>query len=382
VITGERLAEWLSRLVRIPSVNPAQAGPKAGVPGEAALAAAVREWFQEFGGEVDGEEVYPGRPNVYGIWRGRSDRWMAVDVHLDTVGVEQMEGDPFSGEIRAGRVYGRGAVDTKPTLAVVLALLESLRQTGRTPAANLLIAATVDEEVNARGAPASAAWIRQRQLPIDQLVIAEPTLCSPVYGHKGIFRLEFRIEGLSTHSSQPHLGKNAITAAARLALALEAEGEHLQSLSPQSPLGNPTLTVARIQGGRGLNVVPDSCTLAFDRRVVPGEKADEIQAGLLELARHHCPLPFTIGSVRYKDPFFQSPNTPWMRQLAAWSGREPAIVPFCTNAPSYRGIAQEYVVIGPGSISQAHGAEEWVEIAELEKIAAVYARWWGLLPEA
>src|SRR4051794_7897584 len=130
MIPADCLAEWLSRLVRIPSVNPAQAGPRALVPGEARIAASVEGWFREFRGQVERDEVAPGRENVYGVWRGRSDRWIAVDAHLDTVGVEQMEGDPFSGEIRDGRVYGRGAVDTKATLAVVLALLEAIHQRG------------------------------------------------------------------------------------------------------------------------------------------------------------------------------------------------------------------------------------------------------------
>src|ERR1041385_2434445 len=104
MVTGERIAEWLSRLVRIPSVTPVQAGPRAGVPGEACIAEQVARWFAEFGGEVEREEVFPGRPNLYAIWRGRTERWAAIDVHLDTVGVEQMLGDSFSGKIEEGKV--------------------------------------------------------------------------------------------------------------------------------------------------------------------------------------------------------------------------------------------------------------------------------------
>src|SRR5215510_4642436 len=153
-VTDEQLTTWLARLVRIPSVSPAQAGPRAGAPGEARLAAALSGWFRDLGGEVYVEEVLPGRPNVYGIWRGRTERWAALDVHMDTVGVEQMLGDPFGGELRDGRVYGRGAVDTKASLAVALALLEALHRSGGRPGSNLLIAATVDEEDLARGASA------------------------------------------------------------------------------------------------------------------------------------------------------------------------------------------------------------------------------------
>lgn len=385
MITGQRLAEWLSRIVQIPSVSPDQAGPRAGIPGEARLATEIARWFQEFGGEVHQEDVAPDRPNIYGIWRGRTDRWLTVDGHMDTVGVEQMIGDPFSGLIRAGRVYGRGAVDTKATLGVVLALLEAMHQTGQTPQANLLIAATVDEENGFQGAPAFARWVRQQQLPLDQLAVAEPTLCGPVYGHKGVLRLEFQVQGKSTHSSQPELGQNAITAAAQLILALSEEHQRLQTIAPSPSegegrglLGPAKLTVTIIQGGHGENIVPDSCHLFVDRRIVAGEKPLEVAAALQRLAQQACPLPLTMKEGLHVEAFLQPPDTPWLRQLAEWSGQEPAVVPYGTNASAYSGLARECVIIGPGSIDQAHGAEEWVAISELEKLADIYTHWWGL----
>lgn len=376
--TNNHLAEWLSRLVQIPSVSPDQAGPRAGTPGEAKLAAAVSGWFEAFGGEVYQEEVQTDRPNIYGLWRGRSERWAAVDVHMDTVGVEQMAGDPFDGRIENGRVYGRGAVDTKATLAVVLALLEAIHQTGQILETNLLIAATMDEEFSATGAPAFAKWVRQRGLSLDQLAVAEPTMCQPVYGHKGVCRLEFEIQGKSTHSSQPQLGQNAITAAAPLILALDEEHQRLLAEPPQTELGPATLTVSVIQGGTGINVVPDSCRIFIDRRTVAGENAAEVAATLRMLAEQTCPLPVTTRDQLLLDAFFNPPDTPWICQMAEWSGQKPVIAPYGTNAFAYGGLAGECVVIGPGSIDQAHGDVEWVEISELQKLAGIYARWWGI----
>ena len=378
IISDEQLTTWLARLVQIPSVTPEQAGSRAGAPGEARLAAAVAGWFRDLGGEVYVEDVLPGRPNVYGIWRGASERWAALDVHMDTVGVEQMLGNPFSGELRDGRVYGRGAVDTKASLAVALALLESLHRSGGTPETNLLIAATADEENLARGATAFAAWVRGRAIALDQLMVAEPTRCRPVHGHKGVVRLVFDIAGAPAHSSQPQLGKNAITAAAHLALALDAEHRRLANAPPSSALGAPTLTVTLIGGGRGLNVVPDACSLSLDRRVVAGERADDVVAALAELAQRACPLPVTMQQLLSVDAFFQALDTLWLQQLADWSGQPPTIAPYGTNASAYDGLARECVVLGPGSIDQAHGIEEWVEVAELAKLAVIYARWWGV----
>jgi acetylornithine deacetylase/succinyl-diaminopimelate desuccinylase-like protein len=378
LVAPEQLAAWLARLVRIPSVAPEQAGPRAGAPGEARLAQALAGWFAELGGQVFLDEVLPGRANVYGIWRGRGERWAALDVHMDTVGVEQMSGDPFGGELRDGRIYGRGAVDTKASLAVALALLEALRQAGEAPVPNLLIAATVDEEVLARGAPAFAAWVRRQALALDQLLVAEPTLCVPVYGHKGLARLQFDITGKPAHSSQPHLGQNAIVAAAQLILALAAEHGRLTAEPTLSPLGAGTLAVTLIGGGRGLNIVPDACSVSIDRRVVSGEQPDAIITRLNELARRACPLPVAAREILAVGAFLQSPETPWLQELAAWSGQPPAIAPYGTNAWAYEGLAREVAVLGPGSIDQAHGVEEWVAVAELVKLAEIYSGWWGI----
>lgn len=409
---------WLARLVQIPSVTPPQAGPRAGAPGEARIAQAVAGWFADLGAEVVIDEVAPGRPNVYGIWRGRGERWLGLDVHMDTVGVEQMRGDPFGGELRDGRVYGRGAVDTKASLAVALALVEQIRTAGRELGGNLLLAATADEEETATGAPALAAWLRRSGITLDELIVAEPTGCAPVYGHKGVARADLTIRGVAAHSSRPHQGRNAISAAAAVIMALDAEHarlsggghhsgdppalaqisgggwraeqeratRHLPPLSEQelppgatgTPLGPPTLSVTLIAGGRGANVVPDECRLTFDRRVVAGEDAAAVCARIVELARAASPLPVEARTILALDAFWQDPGHPWVRQLAAWSGAAPEPAAYGTNAFAYPEVARACVVLGPGSIAQAHGDEEWVELAELERLEAIYRKWWGL----
>ncbi len=376
MVNSKKLAEWLSRLVQIPSVNPLQAGGRAGTPGEAEMSSQAAGWFQEFGAEVHMQEVYPNRNNVYGIWRGRADRWAAIDVHMDTVGVEQMIGDPFSGAVADGRVYGRGAVDTKASLAVALALLEAMHQTGISPECNLLLAATVDEENAAQCAPVFGKWVQNQGIPLDELLVAEPTMCHPVFGHKGSIRLKFRVEGASSHSAKPQLGKNAVVAASHLIVALEAEDRRLQAIT--SNLGPPTLTVSLVSGGVGANIVPDSCEFVIDRRSLFTEKIDDVATELLKLAQRGCPLPVTMEKLGGIDAFLQKSDSPWIRQLVEWSGREPMTVPYGTNAWAYGDLPGECIVLGPGSIDQAHGDVEWVEISELEKLAQIYRNWWGL----
>ena len=375
---GARSAQWLSRLVQIPSVTPIQAGPTAGVAGEARIAGQLAKWFTELGGAVHIDEVKPNRPSVYGIWRGRTRRWAGVDVHTDTVGVEQMISDPFSGEIRDGRVWGRGAVDTKATLGVILALLETMVERGLEPETTILVGATIDEEFGASGAPAFAQWMRREGITLDQLAVAEPTNCVPIYGHKGVARFELTVEGRAAHSSQPDLGQNAIVAAAHIVLAYQERHQQLQREHRSGPLGVPALTVSLIQGGTGINVVPDLCRVSVDRRVVDGERPATVIDALYDQAVRICPLPISLCRLREMDAFLQSPDLPWISEMAKWTGSQPQVAPYGTNAWAYVDLPGECIVIGPGSIDQAHGSEEWVEISELEKLSAIYAKWWGV----
>lgn len=374
-ISETQIITWLQRLIAIPSVTPEQAGPRAGVSGEGAIAAALADWFAALGGEVYSEEVLPGRPNIYGIWRGSSQRWAALDIHTDTVGVEQMIGDPFSASVRNGRVHGRGAVDTKASLAVILALLEALQQSGQQLDANLVVGATADEEVLALGAPVYANWLKKQGIVVDEMIVAEPTMCGPVYGHTGVVRLAFEVQGVAAHSSKPDQGKNAITAAAHLVLAIDAEHQRLQREAPKSALGKPTLTATIIQGGSGQNIVPDSCTVTIDRRVVADESLEAIIADLHELAHRASPLPVNIKQLLALGSFLARPDSAWVQNLANWSGQAATIVSYGTNAWAYNEVARECIVLGPGSIDQAHGIEEWVEISQLQRLAEIYTRW-------
>jgi acetylornithine deacetylase len=143
-------------------------------------------------------------------------------------------------------------------------------------------------------------------------------------------------------------------------------------------LGRPALTVTIIKGGTGINVVPDACQVSIDRRVVDGERASAVVDQLHTLAQAACPLPLTMNVQKEIDAFYQPADSPWIRQLVEWTGNSPQVAPYGTNAWAYADVAAERVVFGPGSIDQAHGAEEWVEISEMERAAAIYARWWGV----
>ncbi len=372
------IAERVGELVRIPSVNPLQAGPKSGDEGERALSAHVADRLDDLGADVTVDEVLDGRANVYARFEGTSDRAVTVDVHMDTVGVEHMTRDPFDGAIEDGRVYGRGSVDTKATLAVVMHVLEEMRRDGQRPVPTINVVGTVSEEIGGLlGAERYAAWLRERGQVVDQLIVAEPTSCAPVHGHKGGVGLDIVINGHAAHSSKPHLGQNAVIAAARVILALDEEHQRLQGQEPATPVGVGTLSTTMIEGGLARNIIPDCCHVYAGRRIAPEENVGEVYEQLSGIVRDAAaPLSVDV-STPYGEgfsAFYQEPDSPLIMGFADLSGEQPETADYGSNALEYHDIAHEVMVFGPGSIDQAHQAVEWVDISELDRAADIYRR--------
>lgn len=377
--TAETLAERVGDLVRIPSVNPLQAGPKAGDDGEQALAEWVANRAESLGAsDVVLDEVEPGRPNVYARFEGTGDRVITIDTHLDTVGVEHMTDDPFDGRIEDGCVWGRGAVDTKATFAIVLSVLEEMRAEGSQPVPTVNVVGTVAEEAGGLlGASRYRDWLLDRGDRIDQLIVAEPTMCSPVHGHKGGLGLEVLVHGHAAHSSKPHLGQNAISAAASIVAAIDAEQERLQTLEPATPVGNGTVSVTEIGGGLARNIIPPTCSVFCGRRTAPGENPDEVFAHLRNLiidAARPLRVDVEMANEFGSSGFWQDPDSELVRTLCELAESEPDIATYGSNALRYDQVADQVVVFGPGSIDQAHQAVEWIAISELDRAADVYRR--------
>jgi acetylornithine deacetylase/succinyl-diaminopimelate desuccinylase-like protein len=383
--SAARLAEWVSRFVRIPSVNPLHSGVKSGAPGERAMAEAVADCASGLGaGEVVLHDVVDDRPNVYAVVPGHTDDVVVLDVHTDTVTVEHMIEDPFDGRVDDGHVWGRGALDTKASLGVMCAVLEAWRAAGVRPTPTLYLVGSIAEEAGGLlGAAAFRRWADDRSLDVRQLVVAEPTELAPVYGHKGGVGLRITVQGRSAHSATPHLGDNAIEAMAPVIAALHDEHRRLLAAGGTTELGSGTLTVTLIEGGTGGNVVPDRCWVQAGRRISPGEDPEVEFERMASLVRAACPLPVTVEPWPPPQPglgvgssaFHQPADSPLVRDLAVWAGTAPTTAPFGTNALRYDGFAAEKAVFGPGRITDAHRETECVRIADLVALASVYTRW-------
>ncbi len=369
------LVEKVSALVQIPSVNPLQASDPA-TAGERKLAEFLADRADALGAEVELDNVLDDRPNLIATFEGERPEALVIDVHLDTVAIDHMTDDPFDGRVENDRVYGRGSVDTKATFAIVLQVLEELRTDGRRPTPTVHLVGTVAEEMGGLiGARHLARRMLDTDMPVHRMIIAEPTMCAPVHGHKGGVGLEICVHGHAAHSSRPELGANAISAAARIISAIDAEQERLSSLPSTTAVGRGTLSVTEIGGGVARNIIPDLCRLYAGRRIAPGEDPVAIFEDLVRLvkgAAHPHDVEVELANGTSFPAFYTEPSDAFVQFLAHLSEREPETVTYGSNCLAYDELNVPKVLFGPGSIDQAHQAVEWVDISELVRAANVY----------
>ena len=365
-------ARWiLERLVRIPSPT----------GHEQAVAEAVAGWCYEAGLEVVMDEVEAGRHNVIARWSVGRRPHLLLTGHLDTVPVgEGWSRDPFGAEVAEGRLYGRGACDMKGGLAAMMGAILSLRARGEEPAGDVMIAAVVGEEEDSAGTRALVA----RGMNADWAVLAEPTAMQLVVANRGLLNFRLIVKGSSAHAASPALGRNAVTAAARLVLELEGVAGELAT-HPHRLFGPPNLTVGTIHGGTRPYVVPDRCEIEVDRRVNPGETREQVEGELQDAiarARRHVPwlevevlpgpdyLAFEIPEehqlVRSMTGAMVEAGLP--RRISAWRAASDAgLLVHAAGIPC--------VLFGPGDIEQAaHRPDEWIDLEDLEAAQHVFER--------
>lgn len=374
------VAQLTAQMVRIESTNPGPAGED--LPGrrEADISAFVLEWLRARGVSADRREFLSGRFNVSAVVPGAGPRRLLLDAHTDTVPTEGMAGDPFSGEIRDGRVIGRGACDDKGTLAAAMCALAGLVADGVQPPATIELLASGDEEGGFRGI---RDWV-VRGGRADGAIVGEASELQLIAAAKGAVRLKVRTHGNSVHTSVPELGVNAVTAMARVICGIEDELKPKLAACTHPLLGTPRLTVSMVHGGRRANIVPDFCEIDLDRRLLPAETREsalaEIDALLADLRSRHSDL-----SVERCEPYSYviAPECPLDDPLllaAAEALRaeglpgEPRGVPYTTHASVLAEAGIPCITLGPGSIDQAHSPDEWVEISQLEAAVRLYRR--------
>lgn len=364
-------ASLLQELVRIPSVNPDFG--EAGASGEGACAKRVGELLGECGAEVVFEEVQPGRPNVIGRFPGGEGKSAILFApHLDTVSVAGMTVPPYGGEIREGRLYGRGASDTKGTMAAMLWALHQLRDEIPRLGTGVAFVGLMGEEA---GQPGAKHFAEQHGGEFDFAVVGEPTSLKIVHAHKGCVWHRIATRGRSCHGSTPELGENAIL---KLLPAIESLLAHLATRFADfadPTLGLPTVSLGTIRGGSSPNIVPSACEAVLDIRETPAlHRYGGGRRVILEfLASSGFAEAVSVETLGDSAPLLTDPETDGVRRLRSL-GAPLATAPWYCDAGRLAEGGIPAVACGPGSIAQAHTKDEHLALADLEAGCDFYRR--------
>jgi len=385
--------QTLCQLVAIPSVNPMGLSCDGDRLGEARLTDHLETLFRSLGIPLQRQPVHPGRDNILASVVGHvppeaGGRLVLFSVHQDTVPGAGMTIPPWTPRIHENRLYGRGACDVKGGMAAMLAAIARLHQERPAAMPTIVLACTVNEEFGFTGAAAlPRLWEPgvSKLLPRrpDAAVVAEPTSLQVVVAHKGVVRWRCHARGRAAHSAQPEAGENAIYRMARALVAIERYQKEVVGPLGFHPLcGGATLSVGTIVGGVSVNTVPDRCTIEIDRRLAGREEPGVAQSHLIEYLQRECDAaawlehepPLMSGL-----PLDNDANGPLAERLASAAcevaGQSRQVgVPYATDAAVLAAAGIPAVVFGPGSIAQAHTADEWIDLDEVHQAAEIYYR--------
>jgi acetylornithine deacetylase len=298
---------------------------------------------------------------------------LALVGHTDCVPFDPEWKEALRGEVRDGRLVGRGSADTKGFLAAALVAAGRARE-GSAP---LTLLFTADEEVGCLGAKQLLA---EGRIHPRHAIVGEPTRLTPVRAHKGYCAVEVALTGIEGHSAYPEVGASAIHAAGRLWPEIEAIGAELaKETDPAFAPPFTTWNVGVIQGGKARNIIAGECRFTYEWRPLPGQDP-RLALRLLEeacarlVAASGGRVSAAIAPLRTDAAAVTPPEAGIVRFLEAESGNASTTVPFGTELPEVTGMGAEACVFGPGDIRVAHRTGEYVEVAELEKAAAILAR--------
>lgn len=365
--------EWIERLLAIDSTSRLSNLPVAEAIAEKCRGLGIDVWLRP---DPTGQKanLVATIPAADGTVQGG----IALSGHMDTVPVDGQDWstDPYAPQVRDGRLYARGSADMKGFLALVVAALPGFASAELSEPVHLAL--TFDEELGARGADQIVKDLADLGIQPRVCIVGEPTSMRVIRGHKSVTIVEVDVRGAAAHSSLPAEGCNAIEYAARLCTAFRDITDHWQRSGPyDESYGVPWSTggVMTIDGGIAQNIVPASCRVVLEFRTIPAVDPQEVVATLHNLAAEltvqmQAEHPDTGMHVRVQDrvpALATAPDSPAVRAAVDFGGLpSDEHVTYGTDGGAFCSAGIETVICGPGDIAQAHGADEYVEITQLE----------------
>lgn len=364
-------------LTKIDSRNPTLVP---GAPGERDVAAFLAQVLTEWGFSVELTDAADNRPNVIARLGAQNSPALMFAGHLDIVGIDGMIHSPFGAEVREGRIYGRGATDMKSGIAAMCAAAAiAVDRITATPSRQVVIAAVIDEEYASIGMrELVASGVRA-----EAAIITEPTRLAINPAHRGFIWMEITFTGRAAHGSRYDIGVDAIRHAGLVLAELDKLDAEVFPLKKHPLLGRGSLHASAIEGGSGLSTYPDRCVLTIERRTLPGDTAEtslqEVRDACDRVSATHASLSAEIRLIESQLPSDVSVDAPVVSMLRRAMEEENSKVAVegmsaWTDAAILNEAGIPAICYGPGDISLAHAAEEFVSIDEIERATAVLAR--------
>ena len=370
-----KFEELLGKLISIPSISsPSPDWDQGNLPVIRELA----DWFESLGFKIDIQTI-PGQINKANLIAtlGEGANGLVLSGHTDTVPYDTKKwgSDPFKLIEREQKFYGLGSCDMKGFFPIIIEALRLMENAELSQP--LIILATADEESSMSGARALAdsGTIKGRAA-----VIGEPTNIRPIRMHKGILMESVVVSGGSGHSSNPGLGNSALEGmydliGELLAFRSRMQSEHQNNLFE---VNVPTLNLGRIQGGDSPNRICGHCELSFDIRPLPGMNSESLKSEVRLLAKKieakrglNIKVASLFGGV---DPFETDAQAELVRLCETLTGHAAGVVAFATEAPFLSSMGLETIVMGAGSIDQAHQPNEFLALNQIKPMSDVLSK--------
>ncbi|MCJ7785916.1 MAG: M20 family metallopeptidase [Desulfobacterales bacterium] len=374
-IRKRELVDLTIQLVQVPTENP---------PGnEKAAAQFLKPFLSKMGFKIKTVLSPKGRWNLLAEKRwGKGGRRLIFNGHLDVVpagNASQWKYPPFQGKLFRGKIYGRGSSDMKSGIASFVHGLSTIERSKIPLHQGAVILHLVSDE-ESHGHQGMGFLTQREGIQGDAALVGEPTDLEPVIAQKGALWLRIHTIGKSAHGSKPHLGVNAVEKMMKV-----IERLNFIPLKKEHPLlGKPTLNIGTIQGGTKINVVPEGCEIEVDRRMLPGEKKEEVLGEIKEILdslQSQDPLfQYRMEEIDFAEPSEVDPDEEIVKMgveaIQNVTGRKPMLRGFSGFTDSRYYINQCHIptlILGPGGVDQSHTTDESVEVDALVHAAHIYA---------
>ena len=373
-----QVVKLLRDLIALPSVNNAFLPPGDPHAGEELVADYLKNRARKAGLEIETQATNSGRDNLIVRLKplGQATHRIILAPHMDTVGGDLDK--IFRPTKKGERLHGRGACDTKGSVAVMFHAMEHLAKRHRPANTEIVFIGFVDEECNQTGSRAFS----KLKLKANLALVGEPTRCRVVTAHKGDLWLRLSSRGKAAHGARPELGRNAVHTMAKCIDTIETEYAQNLWKRRHPVLGHPTINTGIVRGGSQPNIVPDVCEADLDRRTLPGESFTTISREIGEVLKKRG-LKARLTNVKgYTCPAMETdPTLPMVQQfMRTVRQTKPLGVDYYCDAANIAATGVPAIVWGPGDIAQAHTADEWISIRQIERGMDVLTRFLLSLP--